>query len=34
MFRVDALAETTEDERGQGVLEALYEWAEQLAPDT
>ena len=32
--RVDALAETTEDERGQGVLEALYEWAEQLAPDT
>ncbi len=31
--RIDALAETTEDERGQGVLEALYEWAEQLAPE-
>ena len=30
--RIDALAETTEDERGQAVLEALYEWAEQLAP--
>ena len=31
--RVDALAETVDDERGQGVLEALYEWAEQLVPD-
>ena len=31
--RVDALAETVQDERGQGVLEALYEWAEQLAPE-
>lgn len=29
--RVDALAEGTDDERGQAVLEALYEWGEQLA---
>ena len=31
--RVDALADSVDDERGQGVLEALYEWAEQLAPE-
>lgn len=31
--RVDALAEQVDDERGQGVLEALYEWAERLASD-
>ncbi len=30
--RVDALAETIDDERGQAVLEALYEWAERLVP--
>jgi len=31
--RVDALADGVDDERGQGVLEALYDWAEQLAPE-
>ena len=31
--RIDGLAESVEDERGQGVLEALYEWAEQIAPE-
>ncbi len=31
--RVDALADEVTDERGQGVLQALYEWAEQLAPE-
>jgi exodeoxyribonuclease-1 len=31
--RIDTLAESVEDERGQGVLEALYEWGEQLAPE-
>ena len=31
--RVDALAETVHDERGQAVLEALYAWAEQVAPE-
>jgi len=30
--RIDALADSVEDERGQAVLEALYEWAEQIAP--
>jgi exodeoxyribonuclease-1 len=30
--RIDALADSVEDERGQAVLEALYEWAEELAP--
>ena len=31
--RIDALAEQVDDERGQGVLQALYEWGEQLAPE-
>ncbi len=31
--RIDTLAESTEDECGQGILESLYEWAEQLAPE-
>ncbi|WP_028605593.1 exodeoxyribonuclease I [Ottowia thiooxydans] len=31
--RIDALSETVEDERGQGVLEALYEWGEHVAPE-
>ena len=31
--RIDALAETVQDERGQAVLEALYDWAEQIAPE-
>ena len=31
--RIDALAETVESEPDQSVLEALYAWAEQLAPD-
>ncbi|MDO5624055.1 MAG: exodeoxyribonuclease I [Pseudomonadota bacterium] len=31
--RIDTLAETVDDERGQGVLEALYEWGEQIAPE-
>jgi exodeoxyribonuclease-1 len=31
--RVDVLAEQVDDERGQAVLEALYEWAEQLVPE-
>ena len=31
--RIDALAESNESERAQAVLEALYEWGEQLAPD-
>jgi len=30
--RIDALAETA-DERGQAILEALYDWAEQIAPE-
>jgi len=30
--RIDALAESVDDERGQAVLGALYEWAEQIAP--
>ncbi len=30
--RLDALHETT-DERGQEILSALYEWAEQIAPE-
>lgn len=30
--RIDALAEAAEDERAQAVLEALYEWGEQIAP--
>ena len=30
--RIDALAESSDDERAQGVLEALYEWGEHLAP--
>ncbi|MBN9406028.1 MAG: exodeoxyribonuclease I [Burkholderiales bacterium] len=32
--RIDALAEQVDDERGQGVLQALYEWGEQLAPES
>ena len=31
--RIDTLAETAEDERSQAVLEALYEWGEQIAPE-
>ena len=31
--RIDALAEGDLDERQQAVLEALYAWAEQIAPD-
>lgn len=31
--RIDALAETVHDERGQAVLEALYAWAEHVAPE-
>ena len=31
--RIDQLAETAEDERTQGILEALYEWGEAMAPD-
>ncbi|MDR0478925.1 MAG: exodeoxyribonuclease I [Burkholderiaceae bacterium] len=31
--RIDQLAETTEDQGGQEILEALYDWAEQLAPE-
>ena len=34
--RIDTLAEradTAEDERAQGILEALYEWGEAMAPD-
>jgi len=31
--RIDVLVETVESEPGQSVLEALYAWAEQLAPD-
>ena len=30
--RIDDLSETV-DERGQEVLEALYEWGEHVAPD-
>lgn len=30
--RIDTLAESCDDERAQGILEALYEWGEQLAP--
>jgi len=30
--RIDALAESTPDERGQAVLGALYDWAEEIAP--
>ncbi|HMN20114.1 MAG TPA: exodeoxyribonuclease I [Ottowia sp.] len=30
---IDTLAEGVDDERAQGVLEALYDWGEQLAPD-
>ncbi|MDO5086689.1 MAG: exodeoxyribonuclease I [Comamonadaceae bacterium] len=30
--RIDALAETHDDERSQALLEALYEWGEALAP--
>ena len=31
--RIDALVETVHDERGQAVLEALYAWAEHVAPE-
>lgn len=31
--RIDALAESSDDERAQSVLEALYEWGEHLAPE-
>ena len=31
--RIDALAESGDDERAQSVLEALYEWGEHLAPE-
>ena len=31
--RIDQLAESAEDERTQGILEALYEWGEAVAPD-
>ena len=32
--RIDGLAEGVEDdERAQGVLEALYEWGEHIAPE-
>ena len=31
--RVDQLAESADDERAQGVLEALYEWGEHMAPE-
>lgn len=31
--RIDTLAESHEDERAQGVLEALYEWGEHIAPE-
>jgi len=31
--RIDALAESTPDERGQAVLGALYDWAEDIAPE-
>ena len=30
--RIDALAESVDDDRSQAVLGALYEWAEQIAP--
>lgn len=30
--RIDTLSETV-DERGQGILEALYEWGEHVAPE-
>ena len=31
--RIDGLAESADDERAQGVLEALYEWGEHIAPE-
>ena len=31
--RLDALAEAADDDRTQAMLEALYEWGEQLAPE-
>ncbi|QTD44689.1 exodeoxyribonuclease I [Ottowia testudinis] len=31
--RIDSLAEATDDARAHGVLEALYEWGEHIAPD-
>jgi exodeoxyribonuclease-1 len=31
--RIDALAETDEDEQHQEVLSALYDWAEQITPE-
>jgi exodeoxyribonuclease-1 len=31
--RIDQLAEHAEDDRTQGILEALYEWGEAMAPD-
>ena len=31
--RIDQLADSTDDERAHAVLEALYEWGEQIAPD-
>ena len=31
--RIDQLAESADDERAQGVLEALYEWGEHMAPE-
>ena len=31
--RIDGLAEAADDERAQGVLEALYEWGEHIAPE-
>jgi exodeoxyribonuclease-1 len=31
--RIDALAENTHAERAQAVLEALYEWGEQIVPE-
>lgn len=32
--RIDALAQTADDERGQAVLAALYDWGEQIAPES
>ena len=31
--RIDQLADSTDNERAHAVLEALYEWGEQIAPD-
>ncbi|MDR2991305.1 MAG: exodeoxyribonuclease I [Burkholderiaceae bacterium] len=31
--RIDALAETAQDERSQTILGALYDWAESIAPE-